>query len=370
MTSAASVTKGALRRECLRDAAALAPEKRAMDEEAIYARVMLMPEVRDARGILVCISFADEPATLPLLDALTRRGKSVYVPRAKRGDHSLQLCAWPCSLTTLTMGLSQPAKSVQALAESRIDAEIDVALILGLSFDEQGYRLGQGSGYVDRFLTAHPMFAIGLSFDERILEELPWETHDVPMTALVTPTRLHRPRRSPKDALHSWIHRDHEEIDELLSHATERGRLVQSAFDSLRERLLRHIGIEERLLFPAAKERATPELRESLAALRVEHAALTSLLVPTPDVALAAELRRLLQQHNHTEEVAGGIYDQVIDAITDERAHDLLLQARARGRVPVTSYFDGPGTVRTAADALAKASRARARPEHAAKGSR
>ena len=85
MTSAASVTKGALRRECLRDAAALAPEKRAMDEEAIYARVMLMPEVRDARGILVCISFAvTAPASFAPAEAHAAGARARNVRTAAR----------------------------------------------------------------------------------------------------------------------------------------------------------------------------------------------------------------------------------------------------------------------------------------------
>lgn len=351
--------KERLRREIPAHGAASTDEERAALEPAMRERVLALPEVRAARGVLVCLSFGDEPPTRPLIEALVSEGKSVYLPRAERVDRALHLHPWPCALETLRFGLAQPTRSAPALDDAQIAREVEVAVILGLAFDEGGYRLGYGTGYVDRFLTAHPMFAVGLAFDELLVPRLPRATHDVPMSAIVTPARIVRPPADPRAALRKWLLLDHAEIGDLLARSVIHGRLDAAAFESFRERLLRHIGIEEKLVFPAIRQDADPGLAEGLATLRREHAALTSLLVPTPDPALAAEIHGLLERHDLAEETPGGIYDQVLARLTDERARELLIRARARDRVPTVRHFDGPGTVRTAAEALARATRGR-----------
>jgi hypothetical protein len=93
------------------------------------------------------------------------------------------------------------------------------------------------------------------------------------------------------------------------------------------------------------------------AALRIDHAALTTLLVPTPDRALALEIHALLERHNQIEDGNGGVYDECIAALTTEDAARVLQAAQGRAPVPTTGYFDGPGTVRTAEEALTKARR-------------
>mgnify|MGYP006195389569 FL=1 len=55
-------------------------------------------------------------------------------------------------------------------------------------------RLGQGAGHYDRWLANNPPHAaIGLAWDCQLEESLPIEPHDVPLHAVVTPTRLYGP---------------------------------------------------------------------------------------------------------------------------------------------------------------------------------
>lgn len=69
----------------------------------------------------------------------------------------------------------------------------DCALIPGLAFDRQGYRLGRGKGYYDRLL-GDPRFrgvTIGLAWGEQIVDQVPRELHDIPVRFLLTPEGLH-----------------------------------------------------------------------------------------------------------------------------------------------------------------------------------
>lgn len=63
-----------------------------------------------------------------------------------------------------------------------------------LGFTSAGGRIGYGAGHFDRWLAAHPpRLAIGLAWDCQLEESLPLEPHDVPLHAVITPTRLYGP---------------------------------------------------------------------------------------------------------------------------------------------------------------------------------
>ncbi|MFN6934263.1 MAG: 5-formyltetrahydrofolate cyclo-ligase, partial [Tsuneonella sp.] len=67
----------------------------------------------------------------------------------------------------------------------------DVLFIPLVAFSPDGRRLGQGGGHYDRWLAAHPdTLAIGLAWDVQEVADLPLETHDRRLDAVVTPTRV------------------------------------------------------------------------------------------------------------------------------------------------------------------------------------
>ena len=70
----------------------------------------------------------------------------------------------------------------------------DVLFVPLLGFTAEGARLGQGGGHYDRWLAAHPQAVpIGLAWDSQLVDDLPTEPHDIPLAAVVTPTRIYGP---------------------------------------------------------------------------------------------------------------------------------------------------------------------------------
>jgi hypothetical protein len=151
---------------------------------------------------------------------------------------------------------------------------------------------------------------------------------------------------------------DHARLDALLAaSAPDDGGFARAPCDAFRAGLLRHVALEEKILFPALREAgAGPELLALLRRLRVEHGALASLLVPTPSRALVGELRTVLGPHDRTEDAAGGLYDRC-DALLAARAAELVARMQSYPAVKVAAYADGPRVLRTAADALAASER-------------
>lgn len=177
--------KRELRTELRRRLESLPPDERRHAELAIHRELLDQPEVKSARGVFACLAFGAEVATRPLIEHWMAEGKRVYLPRTRRDDPILTVHEYPCRLTTLSFGLEQPARDVEALSDDRVDAEVDVAIILGLGFDPQGYRLGYGAGYFDRFLANRPFPTFGVGFSCQRIDRLPVEPHDVPMTRVI-----------------------------------------------------------------------------------------------------------------------------------------------------------------------------------------
>ena len=60
-----------------------------------------------------------------------------------------------------------------------------------VAFTARGDRLGQGGGFYDKWLGAHPeVVRVGMAWDMQEVPELPIEAHDMGLTAVVTPTRV------------------------------------------------------------------------------------------------------------------------------------------------------------------------------------
>jgi hypothetical protein len=145
---------------------------------------------------------------------------------------------------------------------------------------------------------------------------------------------------------------DHARLDGLLARSVRDPAAVDlEAFGEFRAGLLRHIALEEKIVFPAVREARGGEPHPDWVRLRIDHGALTSLLVPSPTPDLVAELRSILVPHNALEEGPGALYDGC-DELLGARSAALVEQMIAYPPVKVAAYRDGPRVLRRAEDAL------------------
>lgn len=99
---------------------------------------------------------------------------------------------WEAGRALVTLGRPPAQPDGDALgAESLKEADLIVVPALAASAD--GTRLGQGGGWYDRALThrSPDVPIVAVIFDDEVLESgiIPAEPHDVPIDAIVTPTR-------------------------------------------------------------------------------------------------------------------------------------------------------------------------------------
>jgi hypothetical protein len=155
--------------------------------------------------------------------------------------------------------------------------------------------------------------------------------------------------------VHRLLADDHVELERLLDRATARPGVIEAdSYAEFRRRLLRHIGMEEKILLPSAQRARGGEPLPAAARLRLDHGAIAALLVPTPTPAIVATLRAILAQHNHIEEGPDGVY-AACERLAGGGAAALLAALAAAPEVPVSAHVDGPRIMDAARRALARA---------------
>lgn len=176
--------KQRLRDELKKRRALLPDSERQAEDEAVLGCLLNLHPLRNARRVFCFVSHGDEIDTHALLNELLQQGKQVVIPGIRpEGMIAVPFSDWselhPGQLGILTPISSEPSNE-----------DIDVCITPGLGFTESGKRLGYGRGYYDRWFAAHPVnHRIAIAYDCQVVEDLPADETDIPVTMLVTGKR-------------------------------------------------------------------------------------------------------------------------------------------------------------------------------------
>ena len=155
--------------------------------------------------------------------------------------------------------------------------------------------------------------------------------------------------------LHDFFTRDHRRLEALLEQAfADPGAIDHEAYGQFRAGLLRHIGMEEKLLLPALQRWHGGEPWPVAAKLRLDHGALATLIMPTPTAQILATIRRILSEHNRLEEGPDGLY-AFCDRMPVSEMDSLLSALQAASPIHVMRHSDSPAVMKTLGGALARA---------------
>jgi len=165
----------------------LTVKERLAASRRLARRLRRLPAYRKARWILFYLAFDAEVETRLMVAQALADGKRVAAPITLTTRRMIRLA----ELTSLTQGLVRGPYGIDQPDPRRArwvapDA-LDLAIIPGLAFDAEGYRLGRGLGYYDRFLATLPPTVprIGLAFRCQRVRRLPRSRHDQPVTAVL-----------------------------------------------------------------------------------------------------------------------------------------------------------------------------------------
>jgi len=154
-----------------------------------------------------------------------------------------------------------------------------------------------------------------------------------------------------------YLAEDHRRLEAMLERATDApDQIDRGLFERFRAGLLRHIGIEEKILFHAAQRAHGGAPLSRARQLHLDHGAIAAMLVPTPTPAGVARLRALLTVHDEMEEGPQGVYAECDDLLAADAAA-LVERFRDFPTVRTAPHNDGPEVERHIAQCLARAGR-------------
>lgn len=145
-------------------------------------------EFKKAETVMFYVSLKDEVNTLSMIDEAVKTGKRVCVPVILKEEKRLiagEIKDRSMDLECQHFGIYQPREG--HVKEVPLE-DIDLVIVPGVAFDKNNVRLGRGHGYYDRFLSGIPdsTKTIGLAFDFQVVENLPRDSHDVPVWKTIT----------------------------------------------------------------------------------------------------------------------------------------------------------------------------------------
>ncbi len=179
--------KRELRRALLLRRAALSREYRLRASRAIAEKIMASDLWQKARTVLAYFPVGEELFLVPLWERALAEGKRVAFPRCENGEMRFVAVTSLVELTEDAYRIPAPPEE----GETVETFEATLAVVPALSADREGFRLGYGGGYYDRFLQKHPEVVTLCAIYDELFSPVPLirEPFDVPVQAVLTEKR-------------------------------------------------------------------------------------------------------------------------------------------------------------------------------------
>ena len=168
------------------------PAENAACDVRITQQVLSLPAFQAAERVFAYCSVVPEVDTHAILAQARRRGKTVALP-VTQPDGQMRFARFDGALVPGRFGIPEPPRSARTL----LPQPGDLMLVPALAYDRAGRRLGRGGGYYDRFLARVDCCTVGLIRAAFLLDALPAEWNDVPVSAVITEDGVLRPQEKP-----------------------------------------------------------------------------------------------------------------------------------------------------------------------------
>lgn len=158
-------------------------------EKCIFNNLINSNIVKDYDLFLAYVSNDFEIDTINIINYLLESKKSVAVPRCIKGSNDMRFF-YINSFNDLeegSFGILEPNRNTTAVNESYFE-EL-VCLVPAICYDKQGYRIGFGKGYYDKFLSKNKVLKVGLCFDDFLINNIYVDGFDICVDKIITDKR-------------------------------------------------------------------------------------------------------------------------------------------------------------------------------------
>ncbi len=199
--------KATLRKRILKIRDLQDPEEKKNKDRCIRKNLLSLIKERDVKCVLLFVSFRSEPDTYAIIEECLADNINVVVPKVEGNDMRFYYISGSDDLEAGYKGIMEPAdgcipwevdpetdltgtgdrsNDTKERSNSIADPLHTMIVVPGAVFDKEGYRIGYGGGYYDRFLKVHPgLFKAGICYDFQVTDRIPGDTWDEMIDCIV-----------------------------------------------------------------------------------------------------------------------------------------------------------------------------------------
>ena len=166
--------KAELRKKILQEMKALPRQQKQFIDQALTERLLQHPFYQEAEVIATYLSFPHEFKTQELIEQALKDGKKVLIPKTYPKGRMDFVVYDPQQLVKTSFGLLEPQGDLEVVDAS----QIDLIHVPGLAFTREGYRIGYGGGYYDRYLEHFTGHTLSTVYHYQVQNFIP-ENHDI-----------------------------------------------------------------------------------------------------------------------------------------------------------------------------------------------
>lgn len=164
-----------------------AVENKTQADERILQKLIETNEFIESDCVFTYVSVRTEVDTIKLIEKCFLMNKKVAVPICgKKGIMNFHYIKSFDELCNSKFGIPEPDVN----SEIAVATEKSLCIVPGLSFDKNGFRLGYGGGYYDRYLVSFKGEVVGLCYDECLTDVLPRDEFDINIPIVITENNI------------------------------------------------------------------------------------------------------------------------------------------------------------------------------------
>lgn len=178
--------KSRYREECLQKRRCIPKETKAEYERKICEHIINSISYKYYDTLLLYAALPDEPDLSYLAKKALSDGKRVAYPRCIPGTHDMTFhyVLDPSRLSAGSYGIAEPSSDLPLFDPE--GQSCSVCFIPAVAADKNGYRIGYGGGYYDRFLSGFNGTLAAVTFSDFLFDKVPRGQYDIQADFTVT----------------------------------------------------------------------------------------------------------------------------------------------------------------------------------------
>ncbi|MBE6636945.1 MAG: 5-formyltetrahydrofolate cyclo-ligase [Ruminococcaceae bacterium] len=186
--------KHRIRQEMLARRLAIPNDIRHRADAAMVSRFVNLASFRFAEVLLLYAPIQGEPSLLAVCETAQKLGKAIAFPKCDPETNTMQYHLVPSieALRVGAYGILEPEE--QADIYHPHPDKHDICVVPAVCYDRNGYRIGYGKGYYDRYLSGFGGTTVGLTMHEFLLPTLPRGRFDRSVDLVITEKGVFTPQ--------------------------------------------------------------------------------------------------------------------------------------------------------------------------------